>query len=451
MLGLCLALAICLYRTVPSRHPLDLLTDDLLIEDAELHGITPPDTNHNGKSEPKTSPEEWIKHHSSLHHNNVNTPAGWKHPIQQPHRPRAALISLVRSSELSGILQSMRQLEYHFNRHHNYPWIFFSEKPFTAKFINETRRITSAHTQYELIPRTHWSVPDWVDEDRFMQSLDYLGALGVGKGHMVSYRHMCRWNSGFFYKHPALREYDYYWRIEPDVHFFCDIPYNPFELFEQFGFVYGFNMAILEDARSFPSLWEVTRRFVGEHPELVHGEADVTWLLDSAAGGGYNGCQFFSNFEIGDLNFFRGNDSRSGRWSKRRANDEYFSYLDKLGGFFYERFGDAPIHTLSVSLFAPRDKVWFFRDIGYQHDIARHCPPESEQRCTCNPTKLDENFYKLVPMESPQRKPEDTCLRMWLEGSGDGKGGWLAKKEGWDAEMERMVGGDGYGGYVRDG
>lgn len=50
-----------------------------------------------------------------------------------------------------------------------------------------------------------------------MNSLEYLGAIGVGKGWMVSYRHMCRWNSGFFYKHPRLKDFDWYWRIEPDA------------------------------------------------------------------------------------------------------------------------------------------------------------------------------------------------------------------------------------------
>lgn len=60
-------------------------------------------------------------------------------------------------------------------------------------------------------------MPDWIDESRFMNSLEYLGAIGVGKGWMVSYRMMCRWNSGFFYKHPRLQQFDWYWRVEPDV------------------------------------------------------------------------------------------------------------------------------------------------------------------------------------------------------------------------------------------
>ena len=124
---------------------------------------------------------------------------------------------------------------------------------------------------------------------------------------------------------------------------------------------YGFNMNILDDARSFPSLWSRTRSFINAHPELIHPDADLDWLLDSHNSGDYNNCQFFSNFEIGDLNFFRG-----------EANEKYFDWLDRGGGFYYERFGDAPIHTLSVAMFVPKSEIWFFRDIGYQHDINRH-------------------------------------------------------------------------------
>jgi len=58
---------------------------------------------------------------------------------------------------------------------------------------------------------------------------------------------------------------------------------------------------------------------------------------------------------------------------------------------------------------------------------------------------MDENFYKLVPLESPQKKPADTCIRQFLGGD------WLQKKNGWSQEAERAFGGDGYHGYVLDG
>ncbi|KAF2094669.1 nucleotide-diphospho-sugar transferase [Rhizodiscina lignyota] len=349
-------------------------------------------------------------------------------------RPKAALISLVRNSELDGILQSIRQLEYRWNDKYQYPWIFFNDEPFSEEFKSATSNATSAPCYYEILPIEHWSLPDFIDESRFMNSLEYLGAIGVGKGWLVSYRHMCRWNSGFFYKHPRLLDFDFYWRVEPDVHFYCDIDYDVFRFMRDNKIKYGFNMNILDDARSFPSLWSRTRAFINKFPELVHPEADLDWLLDPHNSGEYNNCQFFSNFEIGDLRFFRS-----------EANEKYFDWLDKGGGFYYERFGDAPIHTLSVAMFAPKREVWFFRDIGYQHDINRHCPPHSAGRCDCEPTGLDENFYKLVPLESPQRKPMDTCIRQFLGGD------WLNKKEGWSRHGDLALGGDGYGGYELSG
>jgi alpha 1,2-mannosyltransferase len=373
------------------------------------------------------SPVQWLAENSNDKHAIIDPKGRLVRTNHWSNRPRAAIISLVRNEELDGILQSMRQLELRWNHKYRYPWIFFSERPFTPTFIAATSNLTSASTSYEEIPHSHWKTPSWIDTDRYMTSLSYLDHIGVGKGHMLSYHAMCRWNSGFFYAHPALASYDFYWRVEPDVHFFCDIEYDVFRFMRDNDLKYGFNMNILDDARSFPSLWSQTKDFISKNPYLLHPDADLDWLLDST--GTYNNCQFFSNFEIGSLDFFRG-----------EANEAYFQHLDTRGGFYYERFGDAPIHTLSTSLFLPKSQQWFFRDIGYQHDTARHCPPNMAARCACEATGLDENFYKLVPMESPQRKPQDSCIRAWMGGE------WVEKKQGWSAGAERAFGGDGYHG-----
>lgn len=29
--------------------------------------------------------------------------------------------------------------------------------------------------------------------------------------------------SSFFYKHPLLAKYEWYWRLEPEIKYFCDI------------------------------------------------------------------------------------------------------------------------------------------------------------------------------------------------------------------------------------
>ena len=61
----------------------------------------------------------------------------WVNLLRSRHwssRPQAAIISLVRNEELDGIMQSMRQLEYHWNHKYQYPWVFFNEQPFSDVF-----------------------------------------------------------------------------------------------------------------------------------------------------------------------------------------------------------------------------------------------------------------------------------------------------------------------------
>lgn len=36
---------------------------------------------------------------------------------------------------------------------------------------------------------------------------------------------------------------------------------------------------------------------------------------------------------------------------------QYFDHLDKSGGFFYERWGDAPVHSIALGLFESAKKI----------------------------------------------------------------------------------------------
>ena len=82
-------------------------------------------------------PTKWLEHNSNNKHAEKKGPGLLKSVPSLGHhssKPRAALISLVRNSELSGIMQSMRQLEFQWNRKYNYPWIFFNDEPFSDEF-----------------------------------------------------------------------------------------------------------------------------------------------------------------------------------------------------------------------------------------------------------------------------------------------------------------------------
>ena len=100
-----------------------------------------------------------------------------------------------------------------FNRKYHYPYVFLNDEPFTDTFIKSIRQLTDAPTEFGLVPDTMWSVPDWVDENEVEEALADYASRNILYGGSLSYRHMCRFNSGFFYNHPLVAKYDYYWYV----------------------------------------------------------------------------------------------------------------------------------------------------------------------------------------------------------------------------------------------
>ncbi|KAJ8078793.1 hypothetical protein PM082_013076 [Marasmius tenuissimus] len=175
-------------------------------------------------------PEEY--HHKE----NITSPQG--------RRANAAFVLLARNGDLNGVASSMKQMEDRFNKKFKYPYVFLNEEPFSDEFKNLILAITDAEVKFGLIPREHWFQPDWIDEDKAKASRDDMVKNNVIYGGSVPYRNMCRFNSGFFFKHELLKDYKYYWRIEPDVKFFCDLDYDPFLIMEDQKKVYGFTISL---------------------------------------------------------------------------------------------------------------------------------------------------------------------------------------------------------------
>lgn len=332
-----------------------------------------------------------------------------KNPLSD--RISATLLSLVRNEELNDMVQSMRDLERTFNHKFNYPWTFFNDVPFTDKFKRTVRMETKAEVSFEVIPKDHWRTPEWIDEDRYMDSVEKLKADDVQYADMISYHQMCRWNSGMFHHHPALANTKYYWRVEPNVHFFCDIDYDVFRFMEQHNKTYGFTINIYDSPASLPTLWPETEAFLAEeeNSKYLHPNNAMGWITDAEhrpghniRAHGYSTCHFWSNFEIGNLDFWRS-----------EAYNKYFDHLDRAGGFFYERWGDAPVHSIALGLFEDKDKIHWFRDIGYQHIPFFNCPNRPIGKCKgCKPGQFWDG--------EPYLQRED-CRPSWFEHVGFGE------------------------------
>ncbi|PKS10802.1 hypothetical protein jhhlp_002559 [Lomentospora prolificans] len=290
--------------------------------------------------------------------------------IEDSDRISATLLALVRNEELEGMLQAMDDLERTWNHKFNYPWTFFNDVPFSDEFKKKTSAATKAECRYELIPKEHWEVPSWINHDLQEASANLLKDNGVQYASMTSYHQMCRWNSGMFYKHPALKDVQYYWRVEPKVHFFCDVDYDVFRYMQDNNKTYGFTINLYDDPKSIETLWPETLKFLAANPDAIAENNAMPWLTDSirrpghnSKANGYSTCHFWSNFEIGDMTFWRS-----------KTYEDYFNHLDRAGGFFYERWGDAPVHSIALGLFEDANRIHWFRDIGYQHVPFLNCP-----------------------------------------------------------------------------
>ncbi|KAH8552096.1 nucleotide-diphospho-sugar transferase [Umbelopsis sp. PMI_123] len=333
-------------------------------------------------------------------------------PEQTTERVKAAFVVLVRNRELDDLRSSMRDMEATFNYKYNYPWIFLNEEPFTEEFISLTTAMTKANVSYGLVKEEHWSYPPWIDQNLARKKREQMAALGVIYGGSESYRHMCRFQSGFFYMHPLLDDLDYYWRVEPDVNFMCDIDYDPFLYMKQHDKKYGFTISLKEFYSTVPTLWKTSREWMnlnqkylvpGDHPENL-----MKFVTDDN-GESYNLCHFWSNFEIGSVAFLRS-----------EAYQSYFRYLDQAGGFFYERWGDAPVHSIAVAMLLKASEVHFFNDMGYRHGPFQHCPdgPDwlSKGKCYCEPRKsFDLSF--------------NSCLSKWMQVTNTTRDGYIISQK----------------------
>ncbi|SCU88645.1 LADA_0E11320g1_1 [Lachancea dasiensis] len=341
----------------------------------------------------------------------------------------ATFVMLTRNEDIEGVLKSLHSIERHFNQWYQYPYVFLNDAPFTPEFVQLVKTATRAETHFGVLSVAEWEFPPSVREQSiFQESIDDQGDRGIMYGNMESYHKMCRFFAGAFYQHPLVRQYEWYWRLEPDVEFFCDLTYDPFFEMHRRGKKYGFTVLIKELYWTVPNLFRFTRSFIRQNnvevgnlwrlfvqgynvfsdddlldklvnydheiqPELEKDDKikqllvdlkyrkseeldrDATRLLierasrkipvveDKFDNEEFNLCHFWSNFEIARVDLFS-----EGLYAK------YFEFLEASGGFWTERWGDAPVHSLGLGIVLDVADVHYFRDIGYQHSTLVHCP-----------------------------------------------------------------------------
>ncbi|KAK3683116.1 O-glycoside alpha-1,2-mannosyltransferase 4 [Vermiconidia calcicola] len=370
--------------------------------------------------------------------------SGCRDPVAEANRherANAAFVVLARNKELEGVVESIKSVERHFNRWFHYPYVFLNDGDFNSTFKETVMNYTSSTVEFGTIGSEHWGYPDWTDKNVAKEGINKQGDAAIMYGGMESYHHMCRFYSGFFYKHELLQKYEWYWRVEPEIKYFCDITYDPFIHMANTNKTYGFTIAVKELKETVPNIFRYASAYKRTHnltsqglwemfvepkegynqdgsakkgtippselpkddpkyanektkplpEEILNTEPGKGTLpeIDPEAMEGevYNMCHFWSNFEIARLDFFRSQEY-----------EDFFNMMDRSGGFWMERWGDAPIHSLAAGALLSPSEIHYFRDFGYRHTTIQHCPANA-------PARQEAHRPYYGPRNDPLEKP----------------------------------------------
>ncbi|CCD25116.1 putative mannosyltransferase NDAI_0E02990 [Naumovozyma dairenensis CBS 421] len=291
-------------------------------------------------------------------------------------RPKACLFAYIEDDDHDGIMKSINEMEDMFNRQFNYPWVFLTRYGISEEFkqdINDTLRVDF---QIGQIDEKDWNgYPSFIDDIKAEEAK--IKMAGLEFGDSLEFRLKNRYFAGLFWKHALFKDFDWYWRVEPNMELRCEIDYDVFRWLQDKQKSFGFSISKKENKDTLPGLWDEVKKFKDENKKLIHDKNFMRFVSDDD-GNSFNQCSFWSNFEVANLNFFRSS-----------AFNKFFESLDNNGGFFYERWATDPLHTIAVSLLVSRDTfVIFFLDFGFYSEPYENCPLDDikwrESKCKCD-------------------------------------------------------------------
>ncbi|KAL0580495.1 hypothetical protein V5O48_001565 [Marasmius crinis-equi] len=221
--------------------------------------------------------------------NNIVAEEGMIHQSLPVHK-NVVLYMLVPPSRLHQATLAIKSTENSFNRRLKYPYVIFMSESELGEVSEEMKGkinwLTEGRASFAALREEDWSVPAGLDPHRMEESLQKIG-------FSTNYRKMCRFNSGLFWRHPALAKYDWLWRLDTDIIFHCDVPYDPIQRLVDANALYGMKffdrpaklmapnahfpgfVQISGDADSVqPSLASNVSEFLATHPHLIPPDAN---------------------------------------------------------------------------------------------------------------------------------------------------------------------------------
>jgi hypothetical protein len=218
-------------------------------------------------------------------------------------------------------------------------FVFFVESDF-GDLKDQIRLPSNFENEYKFV-EIDLALPESISEKfqipkYFPHPTHSNGPIDFGHpGFSIKYRSMCRFFSGAFYKHESLTKYTNYIRLDTDSKFVQGKDFSLFRWLESNSYYYGFiESAIQEDDKNVvKNLRETLKKYIGWPKKIV-----MPQFIGSR--------MYYTNFEIGSLDYFRSNT-----WQ------DFFNFLDNSGGFYLFRWGDAPVRFAGLWAICSKKRI----------------------------------------------------------------------------------------------
>jgi hypothetical protein len=306
----------------------------------------------------------------------------------KPARKKVAIIALCRDSDAGEMAASIASFDLAYNGRHRHDYVIFSETDWQEEAKQTLRRATNSTVLFPVLKDgDEWGTPAWIDREKFN------GVLSARQfyGNTESYRRMCRFFAGPVFRTDILKGYEWAWRMDSHVRYLCDLEdgdRDPIARLEAANASYGYALRMTELMYTVPTLWDTVKEHATN--KGLWGGVEKEWGIKPDHHMG-KVCHYWNNLEVARVDFFRG-----------KAYQDLFDHLDKSGGFFYERWGDAPIRTMALILLAKQSEVIQFEEVGYQHPWWYKCPDVCRGRSKC----------ETDPSIQPQQKTDGKMCRV---------------------------------------
>lgn len=254
--------------------------------------------------------------------------------------------------DIADIQQSLLRLWKQYNQRFDYPVVIFND----GLSEEHRRQIVSASANriWFAYVDDYLQVPDMLFKDPGRRAMldEVKWSLG--------YRGMCRFRSGTIFLQPVLQKFQYAMTLDTDGYFPAEVASDPIAEMHAGGYVYTWSHLLPDLPGAVKHFWDYSLMYMRMKNIEPRGtpilrqfvrEEDVQWTYQL----------YMNDIEIVQMDWFRSDPYQ-----------DYFRYLDSMGGFWLHRWGDHAVRTIAVGMWLPQEKVYEM-DIPYGHQNYCRC------------------------------------------------------------------------------